>query len=335
MQCQRLFTSLTDQVKKCEAEIERRAEEKNRLEDRLLQTATLATGYAIAVQYFATKLKLDSDVNLMVECEQLKSKLNELQVEKSQFQTKLDALTNDNEKRLQVELDLRNNIQKRLDDTIQAYKNELEQLKTAHNNQLIDLKEEHTNEVTNLQSRNEILDADLVARQKELAELKREFEVLTENFNKLEESLTKDKDARVKYAQEKISQLQKDKESLETVLEMRLDRIHTLEKKVISFDDMETELGAQTEVNKTLNQQIESLNAALNIRREQSEKLTLELENLKQDLRQERKERRRITMRTEQLEYVLNESCASESNMVFNSSVHEFERSNDGVVDKI
>lgn len=332
IECQRQYQALSLKIRQTCEIVEAREKEIDRLQDQLKQSVQLGIGYATVVQYFAAKLKLDSDTNLLEECEKLKSQVDKLMIKKKEHQKELDAVVDDYKNRIRVEQDLRIQIEGELEKERQTHLEDTENLKVNHKNELNDLIEKHSNTEKELRGRIEILESDLATKCKELSDVTNDHECLKQSFNKLEESLTKDKDARVKYAQEKITQLQKDVDSLNSVLEMRLERIHALEKDSLLLMETQNELETQKDTNKALSQQLESLNAALDKRREQYENLFAEHEKIRQELNRERKERRRMTMKTEQLEFALNESCATESNMGFNSSIRDLDTSADRLV---
>lgn len=332
IECQRQYQALSLKVRQTCEIVEAREKEIDQLQEQLKHSIQVGVGYATTVQYFAKKLKLDSDLNLLEECEQLKSKVDTLMINEKEYESKLDAIVDDYKNHLQVEHDLRNNLERELDETRKAHSENIKGLKVAHETELNDLIEKHSNIEKELQSRIEVLETELETKCKDLSELTKEHECLKHSFSKLEESLTKDKDARVKYAQEKITQLQKDVDSLNSVLEMRLERVHALEKDSLLLAETQNELETQKDVSKALNQQLESLNAALEKKREQYETLIAEHEKIRQELIRERKERRRMTMKTEQLQFALNESCASESNMGYNSSINDLDNGSDHLV---
>lgn len=325
IECQRMYQNLTARIEQLEGNVTARIKERDELQARLKQAVDTGIGYATTVQYFAMKLKLDFDTNIMEECEQLKSRNKELLVKEQLHESRLEAVELVYKDQLQVELDLRKNIEKELEQTRVAHSEYLQRLTNAHKNELDDLNNKHSTVESELRARIGVLESDFNIKCKELTELRKEYEVLDNSYKKLEDSLTKDKDARVKYVQEKMNLLQKEVDSLNSVLEMRLERIHTLEKDGILLAEAHQELESLQDTNKALSQQLESLNAALDKRREQYENLIVETEKVRQELKQERKERRRMTMKTEQLEYVLNESCATESNMAFNSSIRDLD----------
>lgn len=325
IECQRMYQNLTSKIEQLEGDVKSCSKERDELQARLKQTIDTGVGYATTVQYFAMLLKLDLDTNLLEECDQLKARNKELIVNEQLYDNRLEAIELDYKNHLQLELDLRKDIEKELEETRVAHSEQLEGLNKAHKAEIDDLNQQHSIVESELRTTIQTLESDLSERGKELAELRKDYEVLDESYKKLEDSLTKDKDARVKYAQEKVNLLQKEVDSLNSVLEMRSERIHTLEKDSILLTETQQELASIKETNKALNQQLESLNAALDKRREQYENLLVETEKIRQELKQERKERRRMTMKTEQLEYVLNESCATESNMAFNSSIRDLD----------
>ena len=315
IECQRQFQALNSEIRQLKETNVDNEEKISRLQDQLKDSVNLGVGYATVVQYFAKKLKLDSEIDLENECERLKDRVNELMLNEKEYESKLESLVDDYKSHLQVERDLKADLERELDETRTTHSEELLRLREVHNSEIDDLEEKHLNIENESNCRVKRLESELDSRTKDLTELRKEHESLNSNYNKLEESLTKDKDARVKYAQEKINQLQKDVDSLNSVLEMRTERIHALERDSILLGEAQQELVTMKDHNKALKQQLESLNAALDNKREQYEHLLADHEKIVQELKRERKERRRMTMRTEQLEFVLNESCASESNV--------------------
>lgn len=332
IECQRQYQALSLKIRQAREILEARENEIDRLQDQLKQSVQTSIGFATVVQYFAKKLKLDSDTNLLEECGLLKSQVDKLMIKDKEHQKELDAVIDDYKNLVQVEQNLRIQIESELEKERKVYTVDTENLKAIHTKELDDLTEKHSDIEKDLRSRIETLESDLTTKCKELSDITNDHECLKQSFNKLEESLTKDKDARVKYAQEKITQLQKDVDSLNSVLEMRLERVHALERDSILLTETQNELETQKDSNKALYQQLESLNAALDKRREQYENLFAEHEKIRQELVRERKERRRMTMKTEQLEFALNESCATESNMGFNSSIRDLDTSADRLV---
>lgn len=314
IECQRQFQTLNSRLRELTDINENKEKTITRLQDQLDGALRRGVGYAIVVQYFSKKLKLDNELNLEGECEKLKSEINQLKLNECEFENKLDSIVNDYKIHLKVEQDLKASLESELEETRVNHSNELVRLKEQHEKHSNDLEVRHSDIKEELESRLQALDTDLSTRTKELHELKKEYDCLSARYNKLEDSLTRDKDARVKYAQEKANQLQKDVDSLNSVLEMRAERIRALEKDSILLGEVQHELMKSEDSNKALKQQLESLTAALENKRVQYENLSAEHEKIAQELKRERKERRRMTMRTEQLEYVLNESFTEEQN---------------------
>uniref|UniRef100_A0A6G1SHC1 Microtubule-associated tumor suppressor candidate 2 n=1 Tax=Aceria tosichella TaxID=561515 RepID=A0A6G1SHC1_9ACAR len=322
IECQRQFQTLNSRLRELTDINENKEKTITRLQDQLNGALNQGVGYAIVVQYFSNKLKLDNELNLEEECEQLKTEINQLRINERDFEHKLETVVNDYKVHLKVEQDLKAVIESELKETRVNHSNELVRLKELHDEKINDLEVRHSDIREELENRIQTLETDLNSRTKELNELRKEYDALSVSFNKLEESLTRDKDARVKYAQEKANQLQKDVDSLNSVLEMRSERIRALEKDSILLGEVQHELMKSEDNNKALKQQLESLTAALENKRIQYENLSAEHEKIAQELKRERKERRRMTMRTEQLEYVLNESCTTENNItVLDASV--------------
>lgn len=325
IECQRLFQNLNNRISDLEKTLDDKKKETHELATKWNHATKLGVGYATVVQYFAAKLKLDSKIDILHECELLKEDVKRLKIDQDDFDRRINNIISDHEKELQAEFDLKLKLQTELTDSYSLHKDELERLENAHKNELFTLQEKHVTVERALQEKVQTLESELESRNSELTDLKKEHDQLSHRYDKLEESLTKDKDARVKFAQEKIGQLQKDVDSLNAVLELRLEKLHALERDSLTLQETQKELAISKELNKTLKQQIESASAALDRKREQIEHLTIEIEDLKQKFSEEHKERRRMTMKTEELKYALNESCAGEANQSLDSSLLDHE----------
>lgn len=321
IECQRQFQTLSLKIRKLNEIVEAREKEQDILQEKLDRASLYGTGYAVVAQYFATQLKLDQSENLMQECKNLKLRLEELLIREGQVKERELAIIDEYNQKLKTSNDLKDQISKELELATKEHSDKLEEINKQRQKEIDDLNGNNQLLKERLESRISELESDLNAKSTELTELRENYCNLKHNYDHLEESLTKDKDSRMKYAQERITQLQKDVESLTTVMEMRQERLHQLEKDNLGYLDCQNELKAHKEVIKSLNQQLESINAALDRKREQFKNLLCENERLKQELELENKERRRIKMRTEQLEYVLNESCSSDTASNFNTSV--------------
>lgn len=297
MECQRQFRALNLKLSEMKDTLEARDCKINQLQEQLNGTVERGLCYALIVQYFSNMLKLDCPIDLPNECKRLKTRIADLEAKENGYRQQLDTIVNDYQSHIQVEQDLRTLIEKELLDTKQAHSKVLEDISNAHRDELNDLRDTNTAIQDELSDKVATLESDLDLKCKELSELRSNHEALTTSFNKLEESLTKDKDARVKYAQEKIGQLQKDVDSLNSVLEMKSERMHALEKDSILLVDTLSELAKQKEFSKSLSQQLESLEAALEKRKEQYEILIAEHERIREELKHERLDRRRTNVR--------------------------------------
>lgn len=316
VECQRQFQALSSEIRQLNETNANKDKVITRLRGQLDDALKQGVGYATIVQYFARKLKIDSDeLDLESECQRLKVRVEQLLKNEAAYESRLEAAIEKYRNRLQLEQDLKENLKRELEETKAAHLSELMRVQETHTNELIDLVAQHSALKQELENRITSLEQELDMRAKELTDLRKEHEVLSDNYNKLEDSLTRDKNARVKYAQEKANQLQKEVDSLNSVLEMRTERMHALEKDSILLSDAQQELMIMKDNNKALKQQLESMNAVLNIKREKYENLMAEKERLVQYLKRERKERRRMTMRFEQLEYALNETFTNDNNI--------------------
>lgn len=328
IECQRQHQALSLKIRQLNDIVAAREKEVDELRDQLKRSIDFGIGYATTVQYFALRLKLNSETDLVTECEQLKSRVGQLVSSERQYNDRLDAVVEDYKNQLKAEQDLKNNLAEELKGTHLAHSEELKRLNGVHQEELHDLIEKHSATEKGLQDRIQNLETELRIKNTELMDLGKEHELLSNSYNKLEESLTKDKDARVKYAQERITQLQKDVDSLNSVIEIRSERIRVLEKDGLLLKEVQNELLHHKDNEKALKQQLESLNAALVKKREQLEKLRVEHEELRQELKRECTERRRMTMKTEMLEWEINESntsCVADNHLVYTSTMRDLD----------
>lgn len=300
-ECQRQIQKLTETNDALNKDIKK-------LQEQLKRATDYGLGYATVVQYFDKVLKIDSDIDLPKKCQILEKQVDILLLKEKNSDQRLESIVSEYRNHLQSEHDLKNKLILELEEARVSHSKELEALNDRHKQEVDHLEESRTVLRLELEQKIEGLQSELESKSREYSDLIREHTSICNDFNKLEESITKDKDAKVRYLQDKIAQLQKDVESLNLVLEMRLEKIHTLEKESLLLAEAQTDIGQLRATNKALGQQIESLEAALEHRREQYDKLASDHEKVVEELTRERKERRRMTMKTEQLEYALNES---------------------------
>lgn len=318
IECQRQFEALNQNIKSLKDEVVSKNKSILILNKQVQAAQAVGFGYAVCLQYFAEVLKLEnSKFNLVEERNSLRSEVKHLQAIQSKHSDAIELLKEDYESRLELQSDQFLLSENSLKAEISDYQHKVNELLKEHANQKTDLINEHAKIKEELESTIESLTEQLEARTKELELMRREHDSLSNRYQKLEETLTKDSDAKVKYAHEKIVQLQKDVESLNSVLELRNEKFHELERDSLKLTEVQGELKAHKDTIKSLKQQLESMTAALDKKREQYENLILEHEKVRQELKKEHLERRRLTMKSEQLEYAFNES--SEENM-FNSS---------------
>lgn len=308
IECQRIFTNLNNRVDDLEKEL---ALKERIMEKRSVQTrhvVDVGLGYAITVQKFAQKLRLGSDRDLETECAELNKLVEQLKLNESQFDTKLKEIKSDHEDRLQKELKARKDLSEELRQEKSRFWSETEDLKLKHRDEVCVMTHEYGSTIGALEEQLRVAKSDLKDRNIELVDLKKEYENLITQYDKLQQSLINDKDARVKMACERADQLKKDVDSLNTVLELKTQQIHSLERENARLQDVTNELIKTEGENKTLKQQLESAQAVLENKRQEIEELNSLIDDINRKLKQENNERRRMTMRTEELKYALDES---------------------------
>ena len=191
--------------------------------------------------------------------------------------------------------------------------------KVSHESNINKLKDFHQLEVQRIadkynkelqisqQNCNQLLN-EIELKNSELSEMKQSRDALEVKAKQLEDSILNDKDKKFKYLSEKSKQLELEVESLKVVMDMKNEKIHSLERKMIETQEKINELPFAKETIRSLQQQIETLQITLDRKIHQYNQLTREHEDLKNEFDREIREKRRLSMKNEELTFHLNES---------------------------
>ncbi|XP_054163751.1 putative uncharacterized protein DDB_G0277255 [Oppia nitens] len=202
---------------------------------------------------------------------------------------------------------------------------DLNELKVSHELNVKKLKEIHSSDVKNLEEmfRKELtkieqncdqLMSQIEEKDKELTQTKQTKETLENRLKKIETNIMSDKDKRFKYLTDKSKQLELEVESLKVVMDMKNEKIHTLERKMIETQEKINELPYAKETIRSLQQQVETLQVTLDRKIHQYNQLTREHHDLQELYEQEMREKRRLSMKNEELAFHLSESYNESNN---------------------
>jgi len=201
----------------------------------------------------------------------------------------------------------------------------VKKLHQIHSWELKTLQDKHNRELEICQqNRNQLLN-EIEDSKSQLNQTKQLKDALESKINQIEENIMNDKDKKFKYLTEKTKQLEIEVDSLKVVMDMKNEKIHTLERQMIETQEKINELPMAKETIRGLQQQIENLQVTLERKIHQFNQLTREHEDLKNEYDREMREKRRLSMKNEELAYHLSESFHNESGL---SNSTNFESSN-------
>jgi chromosome segregation ATPase len=210
----------------------------------------------------------------------------------------------------------------------------LKKLTEMHSWEVKTLEDKHYKELQMCQQNRDQLLNELKDKNNQLNQTKQLKDELEVKVIQMEETIMNDKDKRFKYLNEKTKQQELEVESLKVVMDMKNEKIHTLERQMIETQEKINELPLAKETIRGLQQQIENLQVTLERKIHQFNQLTAEHEDLKTEYDREMREKRRLSMKNEELAFHLSESFNSESGFSNCDSNHKHWRSNALITDE-
>ncbi|KAF2357865.1 hypothetical protein FHG87_011379 [Trinorchestia longiramus] len=137
--------------------------------------------------------------------------------------------------------------------------------------------------------------------------LQKEGEKLKERNKKLHESLLSDTDHRLVGIRQHCSDLQKEVDSLKSVVEMRNCELHKLRAQVLTMEQLERDLEAARHLAKTLQAKTEDLNAQMNTKAQTERQLMQSNLQLKETMDRESSANKQLRLENEQLQWKLRQ----------------------------
>ncbi|CAG2161946.1 unnamed protein product [Oppiella nova] len=196
----------------------------------------------------------------------------------------------------------------------------IKRLKEMHCLDTKKLEDKYNNELMKSQQNCDQLMAQMEEKTSELTQTRQTKEALESRLKQMEQNIMNDKDKKFKYLTEKSKQLDLEVESLKVVMEMKNEKIHTLERKMIETQEKMNELPFAKENVRSLQQQVETLQITLDRKIHQYNQLTREHQDLQCLYEKEMREKRRLSMKNEELAFHLSESFSETSTALNNCS---------------
>lgn len=172
--------------------------------------------------------------------------------------------------------------------------NQREELQMFHEREIKDLEEKHTESTKLLQEHIEQL-------QKKCAELK-------QHSQSMEDAMRKDTDSKLQWVSAAKLDLEKEVESLKTVLEMKNKELHLLRVQNLEMEKQLEELPLAREKIKMLLARAEDLEALMVEKTKLERKLSTENQHIKDTYEKEAKVNRRLSMENEELQWRLRQA---------------------------
>jgi len=236
--------------------------------------------------------------------------------ELSNFQSSMQVLKNEHEnnqreliEKHQKELEkLKKDTQNVIDEKTLEHGEDIAQLMNKHKAEMKTLEQSHTEMIESLKSK--FTDQEAKLRSDfgdEKLNLDERISELNAKIKTLEDNLMHGSDYRLKTAQNKMTNLQQEIDSLKTVVEMRTSEVHELRAEKVKLEE-KLELFDQQQVSiRKFTAQVEDLKEQLTAKCDIEQKLMEENRNLHQLVQKENFEKKRLSMENEQLSWKMNQ----------------------------
>ena len=242
------------------------------------------------------------------------------------FQSSMQLLKNEHENN-QRELNekhqnemgkLKENTQTVIHEKKLKHEEDIAKLMNKHKEEMISLEQSHTEMIESLKSKFTDQEAKLRSNfSDEKSSLDERISELNAKIKTLEDNLMHGSDYRLKTAQNKMTNLQQEIDSLKTVVEMRTSEVHELRAEKVKLEE-KLELFDQQQISiKKFTAQVEDLKEQLTAKCDIEQKIMEENRNLHHLVQRENFEKKRLSMENEQLSWKMNQG--KEYNML-NSS---------------
>jgi len=232
------------------------------------------------------------------------------------FQSSMQLLKNEHENN-QRELNekhqnemgkLKENTQTVIHEKKLKHEEDIAKLMNKHKEEMISLEQSHTEMIESLKSKFTDQEAKLRSNfSDEKSSLDERISELNAKIKTLEDNLMHGSDYRLKTAQNKMTNLQQEIDSLKTVVEMRTSEVHELRAEKVKLEE-KLELFDQQQISiKKFTAQVEDLKEQLTAKCDIEQKIMEENRNLHHLVQRENFEKKRLSMENEQLSWKMNQ----------------------------
>jgi hypothetical protein len=196
---------------------------------------------------------------------------------------------------------------------------EKDQLLDMHETETKVLEEQHSFEVKCLQERFNDLLLQLDEKDKVIENRQNDIKRMEEKIKDLESCFKQEKDKRLKGLQEKLKSSECEVHSLNSVLELKDERIRALNHRVMQMEEEVKEFPGVKQTLRVLQQRVEQLEVSLKNKNDQLSQLMDENISLQSKAENSIREKKRLSIRNEELEFALTESFMSTSSHLNNT----------------
>jgi len=181
-------------------------------------------------------------------------------------------------------------------------------LMNKHKEEVGSLEQTHTQMIESLKSK--FIDQEEKLRgnfNDEKSSLDERISELNAKIKSLEDNLMHGSDYRLKTAQNKMTNLQQEIDSLKTVVEMRTSEVHELRAEKVKLEEKLEQFDQQQQSIKKFTAQVEDLKEQLTAKCDIEQKMMEENRHLHQLVQKENFEKKRLSMENEQLSWKMNQ----------------------------
>jgi len=232
------------------------------------------------------------------------------------FQSSMQVLKTEHEKN-QREMNEKHlkEIEKFKEDTLTVmhekevkHEEDIAKLMNKHKEEMVSLEQTHTEMIESLKSK--FIDQEAKLRcnfSDEKSSLDERISELNAKIKSLEDNLMHGSDYRLKTAQNKMTNLQQEIDSLKTVVEMRTSEVHELRAEKVKLEEKLEQFDQQQISIKKFTAQVEDLKEQLTAKCDIEQKIMEENRHLHQLVQKENFEKKRLSMENEQLSWKMNQ----------------------------
>ena len=264
--------------------------------------------FGVLIRYLTEQLSAFSNPILCLKLELAMKRCRELEEGVTKKEQEIKDLESVKENREGDLLDEIDQWKRELDASCNRHKNEKEKLLEMHELEMKLLHDKHASELRMQSEKERGVLAQVDEREKRIGEKNQELSQLSEKIRHLEGSLRQDKDKRMRGLQDKLKTYEDEVSSLKVVLELRDEKIRSMNVQVMGLEEMCKELPSAKQSICLLRQKLEQLEISMEKKTDQIKRLFAENQELKYAAESTIQEKKRLSLRNEELEYVLSES---------------------------